>query len=61
MEGVNVKDFVKRFGRTPEEIYGKQLKKLKERQLITYDDYHIKLTSKGIDLANLVFEEMLLD
>ncbi|AKL95807.1 oxygen-independent coproporphyrinogen-III oxidase 1 [Clostridium aceticum] len=61
MEGIAIGDFKKRFGESPFEVYGKTLEKLKKQQLIIYNDDHIKLTTKGIDLANMVFQEMLLD
>ncbi|AOY77571.1 radical SAM family heme chaperone HemW [Clostridium formicaceticum] len=60
IEGVTVRDFEARFRQTPLQIYGKTLEKLKKQQLITYNDDFVKLTPKGIDLANLVFQEMLL-
>lgn len=60
MEGISTKEFQKRFNQSPFDIYGEIFKKLKEKQLIEYDSNNIKLTSKGIDLANIVFQEMLL-
>lgn len=61
MEGVSIKNFINSFNKTPYEIYGSKLKKLKKNQLIECNESFIKLTPKGIDLANRVFQEMLLD
>jgi oxygen-independent coproporphyrinogen III oxidase len=61
MEGISVKKFHKRFNQTPFEVYGEILVKLNQQKLIDYDTNTIWLTDKGIDLANLVFEKMLLD
>lgn len=61
MTGISVKDFEKRFKKTPYEIYGEKLEELRKNQLIEYNDNFVKLTTKGIDLANRVFQEMLLD
>ena len=42
-------------------LYRENLNKLVEEGLIEVDLNHIKLTNKGIDLANLVFEEFVDD
>ncbi|SCX94842.1 radical SAM family heme chaperone HemW [Alkaliphilus peptidifermentans] len=61
MEGISIETFSNRFGESPFSIYGDKLEKLKRQELITYNQEKIQLTPKGIDLANLVFTEMLLD
>ena len=38
-------------------LYRKELQKLHEEKLITIDGDRIKLSGKGLDLANLVWEE----
>ncbi|MBM7614666.1 radical SAM family heme chaperone HemW [Alkaliphilus hydrothermalis] len=60
MEGILIKDFQERFGVSPLEIYGGVFEKLIKEGLITIDDKRIQLTATGIDLSNLVFQEMLL-
>ena len=61
MEGISVEQFKARFDINPKEIYGAKLKKLKDRQLINYNNTSISLTRTGIALANQVFQEMILD
>ena len=61
MEGISIEDFKKRFNKSPFDIYEKKFHILNEKKLLTWDENHIYLTPKGIDLANIVFQEMLLD
>lgn len=56
MEGVNIQEFIQKFQGNPMFIFQKELDKLQKQELIEIGD-DIKLTSKGIDLANLVWEE----
>ena len=60
-KGINIEDFKHRFGVTPMEVYPNILPKLKADGLILYNDEKIALTDRGIDLANLVFQELLID
>lgn len=55
--GVKISDFKFKFGDNPIYLFRKQLKKLSDEDLIIVDDNFIRLTNKGIDLANLVWEE----
>ena len=57
IEGISVQEFKNIFCVNPIYIFRKELKKLSEANLIVIDDDNIKLTNKGIDLANLVWEE----
>ena len=57
IEGVKISDFKNKFGDNPIFIYRKQLSKLVDENLLVIDDNIIRLTNKGIDLANLVWEE----
>lgn len=61
MEGISIDKFQKRFNESPFDIYEKQFLDLKKKGLLSWDEKHIYLTKKGIDLANIVFQEMLLD
>ncbi len=58
--GIAIKDFKERFGISPMEIYKEQFTKLTKQNLVIINDERIQLTPKGIDLSNLVFQEMLL-
>ena len=57
IKGVNIKGFENKFGEKPLCLYKKEIDKLLNEKLIEIDDNNIKLTSKGLDLANLVWEE----
>lgn len=57
ISGVNIFEFEKKFNVSPIVIFCKELEKLNHEGLIIVIDENIKLTNKGIDLANLVWEE----
>lgn len=57
IDGVNITDFKNKFVDNPLYLFRKELNKLVEENLLEIDDNNIKLTNKGIDLANLVWEE----
>ncbi len=57
LEGVNIRKFTAKFDKNPLEIYKKKLYKLSKLDLISLDINTIRLSKKGIDLANIVWEE----
>ena len=57
IEGISIKDFKSRFALNPIFAYRKELEKLVDEELIEIDGDNIRLTNKGLDLANLVWEE----
>lgn len=57
IEGISIQNFKSKFGENPILSYRKELEKLVEEELIEIDGDIIKLTNKGLDLANLVWEE----
>lgn len=57
IHGVQIQEFKNRFGENPIYLYRKELEKLVEEELIEIDGDDIKLTKKGLDFANLVWEE----
>lgn len=57
IDGVSISKFKEKFIQNPIYIYRKELNKLVEEQLIQIDMDSIKLTEKGIDFANIVWEE----
>ena len=59
IEGVNISKFKEKFVDNPIFIYREKLNKLVEEGLIEIDLNNIRLTNKGIDFANLVFEEFI--
>lgn len=59
LEGVDIQKFKNKFVDNPIYLYHKELKKLVGQELIEIDLNNIKLTNKGLDLANLVWEEFI--
>ena len=57
IDGVKISDFKNKFVDNPIYIYRKELEKLVQQELVEIDIDNIKLTNKGIDLANLVWAE----
>ena len=59
IDGVSIKDFKNKFGENPIFVFKNELNKLVEEKLVIIDFDSIKLTNKGLDLANLVWEEFI--
>jgi len=59
IEGVNIQKFKNKFVINPIYLYRVELDKLYKNKLVEIDINYIKLTKKGIDLANLVWEEFI--
>ena len=57
IEGVSIESFKKKFNKNPLYIFKEELKELEKQQLIKIIGDDIRLTDRGIDLANLVWEE----
>lgn len=57
IDGIKISDFKNKFGDNPIYLFRNELDKLVNENLIVVDSDVIKLTNKGIDLANLVWEE----
>ena len=57
INGISIQEFKNRFALNPIFVYRKELEKLVDEQLIEIDGNIIKLTNKGLNLANLVWEE----
>lgn len=57
IEGIKIQEFKNKFEIDPIVLYKNELKKLKDEGLIKIDSNSIKLTNKGLDLANIVWEE----
>lgn len=57
IEGVAISKFKEKFGENPIFLFRKELNMLVEEGLVEVDLDNIKLTNKGLDLANLVWEE----
>lgn len=57
IDGVSISKFKEKFGENPIYLFRNELQKLIEEGLIEIDLDNIKLTNKGLDFANLVWEE----
>lgn len=57
IDGVYIQNFKGKFGENPIYLYRKEFEKLVQEELLEIDGDVIRLTNKGLDLANLVWEE----
>ncbi len=57
IEGVSIQKFKEKFVENPIFLFREEIEKLVEQQLIVVDGDWIRLTNKGMDVANLVWEE----
>lgn len=57
IEGVSVQEFKNKFGENPIFLFRNEFNKLVKENLLEIDGNAIKLTNKGLDLANPVWEE----
>ena len=60
MSGISREVFQKKFGKKIETVYEKQIQQLKKDGLIEFVENRIRLTKRGIDISNYVFEQFLL-
>ena len=59
IDGISIQEFENIFYENPIMIYKNELNKLVKEELILIDGDIIKLTNKGLDLANLVWREFI--
>lgn len=57
IDGVSIQEFKIKFVANPVFLYHSELEKLVNEELLEIDGDMIKLTNKGLDLANIVWEE----
>ena len=57
IKGVSIQEFKNKFGENPIFLFRNELNKLSKENLTLIDGDYIKLTNKGLDLANIVWEE----
>lgn len=57
LEGLNLEEFAARFGERAEDVYGKQIKHLSRLGLVEINSGYLRLTTRGLPLANAVFAE----
>lgn len=59
INGININEFRKKFNKTPLIQFNDQLSKLIKEDLIAITTDNIRLTKRGLNLANLVWEEFI--
>lgn len=59
IEGIKISDFKNKFIQNPIYLYRKEFNELVEKGLIIIEEDIIKLTNKGIDFANIVWEKFI--
>lgn len=57
IEGIDIQEFKNKFVENPIYVFHNELEKLVEEELLEIDLNQIKLTNKGLDFANIVWEE----
>ncbi len=60
IEGLDLEKFAARFGENIEEVFGAQIKRLCSLGLVEIRSGRLRLTSRGLPLANTVFREFVL-
>ena len=59
IDGIDISVFKNKFIENPIYVFRKELDKLSKEKLIEVDENSIKLTKKGLDLANQVWLEFI--
>ena len=59
IEGVSISEFERKFSFNPLFYFRFEISKLTDEELIEVDLDFVRLTKKGLDLANLVWEEFI--
>ncbi|WP_333871305.1 radical SAM family heme chaperone HemW [Desulforamulus putei] len=57
IQGINLTGFRQRFGVDLTDVFGKQVRELAKKGLVELADGHLRLTGKGLPVANQVFAE----
>lgn len=57
IEGISINAYKNKFVENPIFVYKKELEKLVVENLLEIDGEYIRLTDKGLDLANIVWGE----
>lgn len=57
IDGVKISEYKNKFGENPIFVYKEEIEKLAKEDLLEIDGNYIRLTKKGLDFANIVWEE----
>ena len=58
-EGISIEEFSAAFGTDIFDVYGTQIKRMKEQELLKVSELRIWLTERGTDVSNYVFSEFM--
>ena len=61
VKGVSETEFLQRFGRSMDNVYGRVLDKYVKNGLIIREGYRYRLSERGMDISNTVLSDFLLD
>lgn len=59
IEGISIKKFKQKFNENPLNVFKQEINKMQDLKLLQKTEETIKLTLKGIDFANIVWEEFI--
>ncbi|OIJ16680.1 coproporphyrinogen III oxidase [Anaerobacillus alkalilacustris] len=59
LEGVSIERFVNKYGKSPFDFFGKEIKQLQTQGLVEIVNGQVRLTRNGLFVANEVFEKFL--
>ena len=59
LKGISITEFKQKFGKNPIYLFRKELEELVNEELIEIDLDYIRLTRKGLDLANIAWEKFI--
>lgn len=59
IEGISIKKFKQKFNENPLNVFKQEINKMQDLKLLQETEETIKLTLKGIDFANIVWEEFI--
>lgn len=59
-EGISCRGFMENFGRSLEEVYGRQIRRFEDLGLMKREGDRLRLTKRGIDVSNSIFVEFVL-
>lgn len=61
MQGISREEFMRRFGISIDEVYGKVIASYVEQGYLVWQQEFLRLTDKGIDVSNYIMADFLLD
>ena len=59
IDGVDVRDFARRYGASPDDVYGEVLREFEGYAILERTPTHLRLTKRGLLLSNELFQRLL--